>query len=64
MVQYLKENMAALDLVLTQEDIDAVRKAALKADKVKVGERVSHVFIIYQRYVSVLMEILSSILWV
>lgn len=38
-VKYLKENMAALDLVLTQDDIDAVRKAALKADKVKVGER-------------------------
>lgn len=47
MPQYLKENMAALDLVLTQEDIDAVRKAALKADKVKVGERVSHIFMIY-----------------
>lgn len=32
--------MAALELKLTEEDIQAVRHAAEKADKVKVGDRV------------------------
>lgn len=39
-LKYLKENMASLNVKLTEEDIQDVRKAAVKADEVKVGDRV------------------------